>query len=128
MPSTFFPLKTLSVFLLIGPLVMGINSSFAQQDKSPVKCGGPFEGRKIPKQKDIVRVLKQHVLWFKSYSAEKSEGERANFCGAELKGVDLSQAHLPKANLSKAFLVEANLSGAFLRRQWRGWWRCLSKF
>jgi hypothetical protein len=65
-----------------------------------------------PKPKEIERVLKQHVLWLRTrFFVKKAEGERANFCGA-----NLAEAHLEEANLAEAHLEEANLIEAHLEK------------
>ena len=67
-------------------------------------------------QQEVDEMCKKHEAWLAS---GRKEGERADFCnadlgGARLEGVNLKAANLNGANLEKAKLKAANLNGAFL--------------
>lgn len=60
---------------------------------------------------DIELILEKHAKWARG----EDGGERADLCGANLRGADLCCANLCCANLRGADLCGANLSGADLR-------------
>ena len=59
---------------------------------------------------DIKLILKKHAKWIRG----EDGGERANLCGANLRGANLCDADLCNANLRDADLCNANLRGANL--------------
>lgn len=59
----------------------------------------------------LAAILAAHRLWLRG----EPGGVRANLSRADLRGADLSGAHLGRANLSGADLSVADLSGASLR-------------
>ncbi len=62
-------------------------------------------------KQQIESVLKKHKDWLSLIEG----GERANLCGADLRGADLRDANLRGADLRDANLCDANLCDADLR-------------
>ena len=62
-------------------------------------------------QEELNEVIASHGRWL----VDKSTGERANLCDADLRGADLRGANLNGANLRDADLRDAKLRGVALR-------------
>lgn len=60
---------------------------------------------------DIELILEKHAKWARG----EDGGERADLCGADLRGADLCGADLRNADLRGASLCDADLRGADLR-------------
>ena len=62
--------------------------------------------------KTLDKILDEHKKWLQSNG---EEGQKANLCGADLRGANLREANLRGADLREADLREADLYGADLR-------------
>ena len=79
---------------------------------SSIECQGKFDKR-APTQNDIEEVFKSHEKWIKSYRNPYigQGGEQANFCGADLRKLDLKNFNLNAANLRRSDLSDLDLTG-----------------
>ena len=60
---------------------------------------------------ELKKIIEKHEKWLK----DQEGGERANLCGAYLRGANLCGTNLRGADLRDANLCDANLCGAYLR-------------
>lgn len=62
-------------------------------------------------QEELNEVLRLHELWDK----DEEKGKRANLCGYDLSGLDLSSKHLENANFEGSNCSYTNFEGSILR-------------
>lgn len=85
----------------------------------PETCAGPFNHGGRPSVEALAQILQTHAQWRPDPTA--SGAQRANLCGADLRGMRLSRARLAQSNLrgallTETFLEETDLRGADLRQ------------
>ena len=79
--------------------------------KENLPCKGPYSGKRL-NENHIQKVLMIHKEWLDAYEIDArqehfNDERRANFCGANLDGVDLYND-----DLTGAYLYHANLNNA----------------
>lgn len=79
------------------------------------QCDGAYRNGIRPAEKSLNQIIANHILWRESLNEGKPKNQlKANLCGANLSGMDLSGVNLAGADLSEADLSGANLSWADL--------------
>jgi len=58
---------------------------------------------------ELTETLKKHSDWLRTRYSDNVVGDRADLCGADLRGADLCRADLREANLCRADLENANV-------------------
>jgi uncharacterized protein YjbI with pentapeptide repeats len=82
-------------------------------------CDGPYKGGHTPTAEALSQVLQAHATWL--LTPQHPTAQRANLCGADLRGARLSGANLARVDLhgailARALLGRANLQEADLRQ------------
>lgn len=77
-------------------------------------CAGPFQGGRQPTSEALAHVLTAHTTWL--HTPQHPQAQRANLCGADLRGARLSGANLAHSDLHGAILTRALLSRTNFRQ------------
>jgi uncharacterized protein YjbI with pentapeptide repeats len=82
-------------------------------------CDGPYSGGHTPTAEALSQMLQAHATWLRT--PQHPTAQRANLCGADLRGARLSGANLARVDLhgailARALLGRANLQEADLRQ------------